>query len=47
MAQVPGVDRTAFAQSEAEDRLRVLLDNMPGALVYTDEALNFVSYNFV
>jgi len=45
MAQVPGVDRTAFAQSEAEDRLRVLLDNMPGALVYTDEALNFVLCN--
>jgi class 3 adenylate cyclase/PAS domain-containing protein len=30
---------------DAEDQLRVALDNMPGALVYTDEALNIVFCN--
>ena len=31
--------------TDAEDQLRVALDNMPGALVYTDEALNIVFCN--
>ena len=29
----------------SEMRLRVVLDNMPGALVYTDDALNVVFCN--
>jgi len=45
MARMPDVDGAALGRTEAEDRLRVALDNMPGALVYTDEALNIVFCN--
>ena len=45
MAQMPDVDMAAVATVEAEGRLRVALDNMPGGLVYTDRDLNVVFCN--
>ena len=45
MARLREVDLTAPGRTEAEDRLRVALDNMPGALVYTDRELNIVFCN--
>ncbi|MCG6952873.1 MAG: PAS-domain containing protein [Betaproteobacteria bacterium] len=45
MAQMPDVDMAAVATVEAEGRLRVALDNMPGGLVYTDQDLNVVFCN--
>jgi len=45
MAQMPDADTATLARSEAEDRLRVALDNMPGGLVYTDRDVNVVFCN--
>jgi len=45
MAGLPDVNMADHQPTELESQLRVALDNMPGALVYTDKNLNFVFCN--
>ena len=45
MSRVPAVDDGLRASAGTKDPLRAALDNMPGALVYTDTALNVVFCN--
>ncbi|MEJ2122277.1 MAG: PAS-domain containing protein [Alphaproteobacteria bacterium] len=46
MTQKIGERRPAYGQArDVEAQLHVALDNMPGALAYTDETLNFVTCN--
>ena len=41
----PVTDKVYSRSEKAGDQLRVALDNMPGALVYTDDDLNIVFCN--
>jgi class 3 adenylate cyclase/PAS domain-containing protein len=45
MTRLPDPSVTDHLRTAAEAQLHVALDNMPGALVYTDEHLNFVFCN--
>src|SRR5262245_30321620 len=42
MAQLSDADLAAHLSTGVERQLQVALDNMPGALVYTDDALNII-----
>ncbi len=45
MAQLPGASSAGHPSTLEDAQLQVALDNMPGALVYTDEQLNIVFCN--
>jgi PAS domain-containing protein len=45
MARLPDLEAVDHPQSVADANLRVALDNMPGALAYTDDDLRIVFCN--